>query len=191
MICSKYPVRSWLLADPRRADRRENEKEDRNWRDYTGNGDDHSWGDPYDVNDNANTSDGDACVSNQLLNFSPKRSFHNQPFGSFKHPSKRRRSGVFLYSGHVSRSGNRFAIVGDGDTPLKTMVNRRKADQSTEGNPAEGQIFRVKLGLLATNPHGSAFEFTTEQSRRSATIVVMIWTEEKCCRPSSSTTPLS
>ncbi|MCK8602482.1 pilus assembly protein [Desulfoferrobacter suflitae] len=126
---------------------------------YTGDGNDHSWGDLYDVDGDGDTSDGADCVAHQLLNFCSK---HGLPEVSPLDPSNTLLSDqdpeYFYIPAMLVEAGMDALLLGDGDTPLKTMVNRRKLAEAPEGILHKVKS-KVKLGLLATNPRGSAFEF--------------------------------
>ena len=101
---------------------------------YTGDGDDHSWGDPYDVDGDANTSDGDACVAHQLTNFCSKVELDiTSPLDPSNTLLSDEDQEYFYIPAMLVEAGLDSLLLGDGDTPLKTMVNRRKANQSTRG----------------------------------------------------------
>jgi hypothetical protein len=130
---------------------------------YTGNDKKDSWADPYDFDADNKTNETEAsdCVAHQLLNFCSK---HGLPEVSPLDPSNPLLSDAdqeyFYIPAMLVEAGMDALLLGDGGTPLKTMTSRRKLTAAPEGILHRVKS-RVKLGLLTSNPHGSALELNT------------------------------
>lgn len=129
---------------------------------YTGNGTDHGWGDPdnLDADDPADLADTEDCVRHQLLSFcsSSELPLVVDPSEEFGFCGSSDDSFEYGYiPAMIIESGVLSQLTEDGE-PTATMQNKRSSDAPT--GLLQKVKSKVKLGLMLDNQYGSAFEFT-------------------------------
>ena len=124
------------------------------------------WADPFDLDNDSDTSDGDHydCVKTQLLHFCTLEGTPIIPIHDPLDPSNLLLSETtqedFYIPAMLIEAGKDALLKGDDDEAALSLENKR-----LNAEVPQGLLHRVKskvrLGLLATNPRGSAKEFSS------------------------------